>query len=64
MMVECLRVDVVAQHIQAMPSLHSWFQKRYLGEPHFETHAGAHLTAALHVIGQVCYYRHGDYSPV
>jgi hypothetical protein len=64
MMVECLEVDVVALHTHAMPRLHLWFQKRYHGEPHFKTQHGGHLTAALHVIGEVCYHRHGDYRPV
>jgi hypothetical protein len=64
MMVECLEVGVVALHIHAMPRLHLWFQKRYHGEPHFKTQHGGHLTAALHVIGEVCYHRHGDYRPV
>ena len=60
MMDQCLGVFVVARHIPAMRCLHRWFQTRYHGEPRLETHAGAHLPAALRTIGQVCYLLHGD----
>ena len=60
----CLGVYVVARHIPAMRCLHRWFQTRYHGEHRLETHAGAHLTAALRRIGQVCYLLHGEVKPV
>ena len=63
--VECqssARPDVVALNIQAMPMLLHGFPKRYDGELHFETHDGVHVTASIHVIGEVCHHRHGDYS--
>jgi hypothetical protein len=64
MMDGCLGVYVVVRHIPAMQCLHLWFQERYHGEHRSDQHAGAHLKAALRVIGQVCYLLHGDYSPV
>ena len=60
----CLGVYVVARHIPAMRCLHFWFQEGYHCEHRLEAHAGAHLTAALRTIGQVCYLLHGDFSPV
>jgi hypothetical protein len=63
MMDGCLGVYVVARHIPAMQCLHRWFQERYHGKHRSDQHAGAHLKAALRVIGQVCYLLHGDARP-